>query len=215
MSVYKTLADLEKRIEKSKPTGKYLTLKDGDNVVIRFRQELSEDGKNYDKEAGQAVLVPVHRSPVDFRKQARATYDLKEFDYKDWAEDQAAVDSKWRAKDHLLINVLVEDEDGRWVPKIFDQTLGKAHVAATLMEYAKEYNTITDRSYRFARRGAKLDTQYSLVPRDPSPMPKAHKENDLFDLEEVFPIVPYDKQEAFYLSVDDGDGVPKDELDKW
>ena len=63
MKSYSTLADMKKTIEESSVssgTGKrFIYLRDGDNYKIRFRQELTEDGANYDDEVGTAAIVPV------------------------------------------------------------------------------------------------------------------------------------------------------------
>mgnify|MGYP006182597371 CR=1 FL=1 len=63
MKSYSTLADMKKTIEESSSssgTGKrFIYLRDGDNYKVRFRQELTEDGANFNEEAGTATVIPV------------------------------------------------------------------------------------------------------------------------------------------------------------
>ena len=79
MKSYSTLADMKKTIEDSSSssgTGKrFIYLRDGDNYKIRFRQELTEDGANFDEDAGTAAVVPVVTSPVNWKFKAMSTAD--------------------------------------------------------------------------------------------------------------------------------------------
>jgi hypothetical protein len=202
----KTLTELEKSVAPTTSgnkttTKKFLTIQAGESVKIRFRQELTEDAKYFDDVIGTAINIPVVTSPINWKWRAASTAQLDKFGFKCWATEQAAKDKAWRAKPHLVINVAVEVEPGTWEPRIIDTTFNQRHIGATLIEYAKEFGTITDRYYKFSRQGSGAsDTNYNLIPLDVSDMPANIAEMPLFDLETVYMLLPYEKQERFFTT---------------
>jgi len=67
-----------------------------------------------------------------------------------------------------------------------------------LIEYAKEFGTITDRYYKYSRTGTGAsDTNYSLIPLEKAEMPKTIEELPLHDLESMYLTLPYEKQQIF------------------
>jgi hypothetical protein len=70
-----------------------------------------------------------------------------------------------------------------------------------LIEYAKEFGTITDRYYKYSRTGSgPQDTNYTLIPLDQSPMPDSIKGLQVHDLNTVYMTLPYAKQEKFFTT---------------
>lgn len=198
----KTLKDLEKAVVPTQGTAKgvkkYFTLQSGDSFKIRFLQELTEDAKNFNEDMGTAITVPVITSPVNWKWRVASTASLEKFNYRCWATEQSVSDKAWRPKPHLLINVAVEIEPGVWEPRILDTTFNQRHVGLTLIEYAKEFGTITDREYKYSRTGSSAsDTNYSLIPLNVSEPSKTVKEMSLHDLESVYMTLPYEKQQIF------------------
>lgn len=198
----KTLKDLEKAVVPTQGTAKgvkkYFTLQSGDSFKIRFLQELTEDAKNYNEDLGTAITVPVITSPVNWKWRVASTASLEKFNYRCWATEQSVSDKAWRPKPHLLINVAVEIEPGTWEPRILDTTFNQRHVGLTLIEYAKEFGTITDREYKYSRTGSSAsDTNYSLIPLNVSEPSKTIKDMSLHDLESVYMTLPYEKQQIF------------------
>jgi hypothetical protein len=198
----KTLKDLEKAVVPAQGTAKgvkkYFTLQSGDSFKIRFLQELTEDAKNFNEDMGTAITVPVITSPVNWKWRVASTASLEKFNYRCWATEQSVSDKAWRPKPHLLINVAVEIEPGVWEPRILDTTFNQRHVGLTLIEYAKEFGTITDREYKYSRTGSSAsDTNYSLIPLNVSEPSKTVKEMSLHDLESVYMTLPYEKQQIF------------------
>jgi hypothetical protein len=198
----KTLKDLEKAVVPTQGTAKgvkkYFTLQSGDSFKIRFLQELTEDAKNFNEDLGTAITVPVITSPVNWKWRVASTASLEKFNYRCWATEQSVSDKAWRPKPHLLINVAVEIEPGTWEPRILDTTFNQRHIGLTLIEYAKEFGTITDREYKYSRTGSSAsDTNYSLIPLNVSEPSKTIKDMSLHDLESVYMTLPYEKQQIF------------------
>lgn len=202
----KTLNELEKNVV-SKQGGakntvkKYFTVAAGESYRIRFRQELTEDAKHYDDEAGTAINIPVVTSPINWKWRAASTAGLEKFNYRCWATEKSTVDKAWRAKPHLLINIAVETEPGVWEPRVLDTTFNQRHVGLILIEYAKEFGTVTDRFYKISRTGSGAsDTNYSLIPLEVSDMPESISSLPMHDLETMYLTLPYEKQEKFYTT---------------
>lgn len=202
----KSLTELEKQVSQPASAGKtsvkkYLSISSGESFKIRFRQELTEDAKYYDEEVGTAINVPVVTSPINWKWRAASTAQLEKFGFRCWASEQIAKDKAWRPKPHLIINVAVETEPGVWEPRIIDTTFNQRHIGMILIEYAKEFGSITDRYYKYSRQGSGAsDTNYSLIPLDVADMPDAIKNLPMHDLETTYLTLPYEKQERFYTT---------------
>jgi hypothetical protein len=199
----KTLKDLEKNIPSQSASGtkKFFTISSGETFKIRFRQELTEDSKNFDEQIGTAIPVPVVTSPINWKWRAASTSGLEKFNYRCWASEQVTKDGRWRPKAHLLMNVAIETEPGTWEPRIIDTTFNQRHIGLILIEYAKEFGSITDRYYKYSRTGSGAqDTNYTLIPLDQSPMPDNIKSLPVHDLNSVYMTLPYAKQEAFFTT---------------
>ena len=198
-SSLKTLKDLEKNVPQQGKSGvkKYFSLQSGDSFKIRFRQELTEDSSNFDESLGTGIIVPVVTSPINWKWRIASTSQLPEFGYRCWASEQVSSDSRWRPRPHLLINVAVEI-DGTWEPRILDTTFNQRHIALIMMEYAKEFGTITDRYYKYSRTGTgSTDTNYTLIPLGQSEMPPEILSLPMHDLEKSYMTLPYEKQKSY------------------
>lgn len=202
----KTLSELEKTVAPAQGatkggTKKYLTISSGESVKVRFRQELTEDAKFYDENFGTGVMIPVITSPINWKWRAASTSGIEKFGFRCWASEQIYKDKAWKPKTHLVINVAVETEPGVWEPRIIDTTFNQRHIGSILIEYAKEFGTITDRYYKYSRQGSGAsDTNYSLIPLDVSEMPKTISELPMHDLDNVYLTLPYEKQEKFFTT---------------
>lgn len=202
----KTLKDLEKNVipaQNNQKSGvkKYFTVAAGESYRIRFRQELTEDAKYYDEEIGTGITIPVVTSPINWKWKAASTAGLDKFNYRCWATEQSIHDKAWRPKPHLVINIAVETEPGVWEPRVLDTTFNQRHVGLILIEYAKEFGSITDRYYKISRTGTgPSDTNYNLIPLESTEMPDSIKELPMHDLESLYMTLSYDKQERFYTT---------------
>jgi hypothetical protein len=197
----KTLKDLEKQVvptQKSSGAKKFFSLQPGDSFKIRFLQELTEDSTNFKDEVGTAITVPVIVSPVNWKWKVASTASFEKFNYRCWGTEQSIQDKAWKPKAHLLVNVAVEVEPGKWEARVLDTTFNQRHVGLTLLEYAKEFGTITDRYYKYSRTGSGAsDTNYSLIPLAVAEPIAEIKALTLHDLNGVYMTLPYEKQEIF------------------
>ena len=206
MKSYSTLADMKKTIEESSSasgTGKrFIYLRDGDNYKVRFRQELTEDGANHNDEAGTSVVVPVVTSPINWKYKAMSTAASANENYRCWATEQIGNDRRWKPRPVLLINAAVEVEPGQWEPRIIETVLtNPRHIGQTIIEYAETYGTITDRYYKFSRTGSgPQDTSYTLIPLETADEPEAITNLQMHDLDNVYKVIPYAQQEAFFTT---------------
>ena len=197
----KTLKDLEKAVVEKGPKGgakKFFTVNAGQSYKIRFRQELTEDSKNYNPEVGTGITVPVVTSTINWKWKVASTAGMEKFNYRCWATEQSVVDKAWRPKPHLLLNIAVEIEPGVWEPRVLDTTFNQRHIGLTLLEYAKEFGSITDRYYKYSRTGTGAsDTNYSLIPLEPSQETQEIKNMPSHQLDSVYKMLPYEQQQAF------------------
>jgi len=197
----KTLKDLEKQVaptQKSSGAKKFFSLQPGDSFKIRFLQELTEDSTNFKDEVGTAITVPVIVSPVNWKWKVASTASFEKFNYRCWGTEQSIQDKAWKPKAHLLVNVAVEVEPGKWEARVLDTTFNQRHVGLTLLEYAKEFNTVTDRYYKYSRTGSGAsDTNYSLIPLAVAEPIDEIKSLTLHDLNSVYMTLPYEKQQIF------------------
>jgi len=202
----KSLQDLEKSVtptQNKQGTGikKYFSLSSGDSFKIRFRQELTEDASFFDEEVGTGITVPVVTSPINWKWRAASTSSLEKFNYRCWATEQAVHDKAWKPKPHLLINIAVEIEPGVWEPRVLDTTFNQRHIGMILIEYAKEFGTITDRYYKYSRTGSSAsDTNYSLIPLSQGEMPSEITDLPMHQLDSMYLTLSYDKQEKFFTT---------------
>jgi hypothetical protein len=208
MAMFKTLSDLKRMIPASGDGGggsdKYFKVDDGESFQIRFRQELTADASGYTDEADAAKLVRVHSNPADFTKSAVCTSDSEESGYKCWACEQIPKDKKWSPKLHLLVNIAVYNPDSdTWEPKVLDQKFTSAHTADSIVEYANEYGTLLDRTYKISRKGKKQATQYNLIPLAVKDADESITSMAYFDLSKHHRNFRYSEQAGYYLSQED------------
>lgn len=206
----KSLDQLKKSVEKANTRGsggnRFFSVNDGGRFKIWFLQEVAEDGASYDEENGAAELVRVVQSPNDWTKRAVATDDLEEFDYKSWTKGQEGLDRGWRAKEHVLVNIAMREDDNEvndWEPRVLDQKLSPAHIGSTLLDCAEAYGTLLDRPYQITRRGKGPDTQYQLIALPEEDRPEELEDLEMHDLNTHYKVVAPENQEAFYLGLDD------------
>jgi hypothetical protein len=200
-SSIKTLKDIEKSIPQSGSSGgtgkKFFNLQSGDTYRIRFLQELTEDSRGYSEDAGTGIVVPVVTSPINWKWRCASTLSMAEHGYRCWASEQINQDSRWRPKPHLLINVAVEI-DGVWESRILDTTFNQRHVGLMIMEYAKEFGTITNQTFKYSRTGSGAqDTNYSLIPLGASDPDPSIANLPLHQLDNVYMVLAYEKQKTF------------------
>ena len=214
MKTFSSLKDIERQAAASPSAGggtkKYFSLKDGDSYRIRFRQELTEDSDNYDSDRGAAASIDVITSPINWKWKVASTAGSDKHGYRCWASERSKSDSKWKPRAHLLVNVAVEIEPGQWEARVVDTTFNQRHIGLTLIEYAKEFGTITDRYYKYSRTGSGAsDTNYNLIPLEVSDETDDISDLPLHDLDNMYLSLSYDEQEA-YLTTGERTSSPGD-----
>jgi len=190
--VLKGAAAIKEAIEKGpKGTSRFLKLADGESVTLRFLQELDETGKNYEEGRGLAVGFYEHLHPETF-----ASFKCTMDDEGRCAGcERVPSNKRLRARGRLLINVLIRNKNGGDEVRIFGTSLSSRGLAPTLVEFADDYGSLCDRDYKLTRRGESINTTYTLLPREVTPLSKEEKSVELIDLSEIVKDLTYEEQE--------------------
>lgn len=140
-----------------RPKAEWVSLKDGESVKVTPLQEIDEGSPNYNADMGLAIFSLQHSNPDNWKKNAECTVD---------EGDCYGCAQGWRQKTVFYINVLVEEKGRKPYVGILSRGLGKGSVAQSLLNMAadEDYNnSITDKTFKFARTGSTKDnTTYSL-----------------------------------------------------
>lgn len=195
----KTLKDIEKNIPQGGGSGgkKFFNMQSGETYKIRFRQELTEDSDNYKESDGTGIVIPVVTSPINWKWRCVSTASMPEYDYRCWASEQVAKDGRWRSKPHLIINIAVLIDDV-WEARVLDTTFNQRHIGLILMEYAKEFGSITNQTFKYSRSGSGAqDTNYSLIPLGPSEPDSSIESLPMHQLDNVYMLLDYEEQKKF------------------
>jgi hypothetical protein len=172
-------------------------VKDGEQVKVRFLQEMDPGAENYSEKNGLGVMVTEHSNPKNWQRKALCTAEEGaclgcEKHREDWK-------AGWRQKPRLIINVLVENKKGDRTVAVMSQSNGtKAILAPMILDYAVENNTITDRWWKITRNGEKTDTTWTPMVLNPTDDVDV-EEYDVYDLAKAYRAVPYDEQFDFYF----------------
>lgn len=209
-TVFKTLQALKEKTERGGggssglSRDNFVSLKSGENVRLFFRQELTEDGNNFDASKGAAHIVAIHVSPVDFVKKMVCTLDDPDNGNQCWACSASRLpgNEALRPKRRLLVNVLEKSSDGAWVPKVLETSISPRgnQPGNMLIAFQEEYGTLMDREYKYSRVGEKLNTNYSVIPFAPSDIPADHESADIIDVSGVYRTIPYSNQQEYMLT---------------
>lgn len=211
MAMFKTLQSLKEKTERTGSSSglsreNFLALKSGESVRLFFRQELTEDGKNFSSKFGAANIVSIHVSPLDFVKKMVCTLDDPNNDNRCWACSASRLPGNegLRPKRRLLINVLAK-QDGEWVPKILETSISpRGNMPGNLLiAFQEEYGTLMDREYKYSRVGEKLNTSYNVIPFAEIDAPSEHIDLDIVDTSSVYRSIPYAEQQEFMMTARD------------
>lgn len=198
-SINKHIEDKEARSSGGSdgPKTVWFKIKDKQSVNVVFLQELDEDSPNFSKKNDLGFVAVEHVNPDNYKRKALCTIDDQGACY-GCEQHQKDFKAGWGQRSKFYINVLVDEGGGKdkFVAVLSQGQSGK-QITPTLMEYATDDETITDKWFSIKRSGEGLsDTSYTL---------RAKKEHDLnvedyelFDLTKVVRDLPYAEQEAFY-----------------
>lgn len=178
------------------PKTKWFALKDKQASKVVFLQELDPESPNFSEKNDLGFIAVEHSNPKDFKRKALCTIDDEGACYaceqhkKDWK-------AGWKQKSRLYINVLVDNGTDEPYVAVLSQGMSEKQITPSLIEFAGELGTITDKFFKIKRNGAGFnDTSYILTPLGEHG--KNVEDFELFDLEKVVRSVPYAQQAAHY-----------------
>lgn len=193
----KAREEREERANKAKTV--WFGLGDGESATVRFLQELDEDSPNHSTKNDTGFVALEHEAPgpEGWKKKALCTADEGDC----YPCEQRRVDwENWKKPaPRLYVNVLVnpgaEDEH----VAVLSQGLSSKSITPTVMEYARDTGSITDREFKISRKGLKTETSWTAVARDKKQFDKTIEDYEVYNLNEVaVRHVPYEEQAEFY-----------------
>ena len=207
MGIVRGLNALTEQMESKTQTndsqkGRWLQLKDGQSVKIRFMQEIDPDSKSYLEKAGLAFIAVEHTNPKDYKRKALCTIEDQGrcFGCEQYRRDPK---SGWKGRSRFYSNVLVDDGENEPYIAIFSQGAGPKSATPEIIQYAGETGSISNLTWKLKRTGTATDTNYSIIPLPTAETgPIDLDKHELFDLEKTaVRDVKYEEQEGFYLGI--------------
>jgi len=177
---------------------KWLSLKDGDDVTLRFVNELDVNSPNYDLGRGTAAVVDEHQppGPEGYKRHALCSMDSQG---KCWACEQVEFDKAWRSKQKFYINVLVDDGKNDPYVALWSMGVYRNDKFAMIKDHFIENDSISNLTFRLKRTGTGKDnTTYQFYPKAVDAKPFKWPAIEPFDIEAVLRDVPYAEQSRFY-----------------
>lgn len=227
MGIIKGIANINAHVEAQEARAgggdfvkaKWFSLKDKESVKVVFLQELDDASPNFSEKNDLGFIATEHSNPDNFKRKALCTKD-DDSGTRCWACEKHRASYRelgddykggWKSRSRLYINVLVVDGTNDPYVAILSQGLSAKQITPALIEHSGALGSITDKEFKIKRQGASFnDTQYLLTALGP------HEYNvedyELYDLNSVVRDVPFEEQEAHYLSVsDNSDSAPSRE----
>ena len=203
MALIKGLKDLTKTVDRSNENSgdgaRWLKVKNGESVKIRFMQELDPDSPNYNGKAGLGFIAVEHVNPKDYMKRALCTIEDQGVCY-GCEQNKANPKTGWQGKKRLYINVLVDDGKEDPYVAIMSQGTGPKSATQEIVSYAVETESITNVTWKLKRSGEGTTTEYSIIPLPTAKTePLDYSKYELYDLEKVaVRDIPYSEQEEYF-----------------
>lgn len=182
--------------------GRWLQLKDGQSVKIRFLQEVDPDSPHYNKDAGLGIIGIEHTNPNDYKRKAVCTFE-DEGQCFGCEQHRRNPKAGWKAKPRFYINVLADDGSEDPYVAILSQGVGPKSATPEIGQYAAETGSVTNLVWKLKRTGEKTDTNYSIIPLPTADVkPIDFTKYELFDLAKTaVRTVAYADQENFYSGI--------------
>jgi len=207
MGIVTGLAAMNKQMEQKSPVGdgqkgRWLQLKDGQSVKIRFMQEIDPDSNNYLEKAGVAFIAVEHTNPKDYKRKALCTIEDQGRCY-GCEMHRRDMKAGWKGRSRFYANVLVDDGSEEPYVAIFSQGAGPKSATPEIINYAGETGSISNLNWKLKRTGTSTETNYSIIPLPTAEVAPIDLEKyELFDLQKTaVRDVQYAEQESFYLGI--------------
>lgn len=183
--------------------------KDRESAKVRFLQELDADSPNYSAKNDLGFIAVEHNGlgPEGYKRKALCTADEGAcFPCEEHRRLNAANDPEYKggykAKSRLYVNVLVEKAGEEPYVAVLSQGMSGKQITPTLIEYAGENGSVTDKIWKITRTGTGVsDTSYTIFPTGDAPADQDVESFDLFDLDNVVRNVDYSDQPAHFGGV--------------
>lgn len=177
-------------------------LKDGQSAKVRPLQELDADAKNYSTKNGLGFLAVEHSNPKLFKNKALCSLSDEGrcvgCEKHEMLRGSDGYTGGWKQKTRLYLNVLVDNGVDEPYVAILSQGDSAKSVTPTLVEYATETNSITNRWFKIKRTGSGMsDTSYTIMALDTDDSVNP-EDYELYDLNNYVRTVPYEEQEAHF-----------------
>jgi hypothetical protein len=218
-------AEIQRKKEERDNRATWFSLKDGESAKVRFLQELDADSPNYSEKNDLGFIAVEHVGPgaQGWRRKALCTADegdcfpceQRRLDWENWK----------KASSRLYINVLVNPDTADEFVAILSQGTSAKSITPTLIGYAGDTGSITDREWKITRNGTGTDTSYTVLAFDKKEFEKSVEDYELADLDKAVRHVPYDEQENFYVDAEtaaagaarpaSNEEKPKDDFATW
>lgn len=180
----------------------------GNEIVVRFLQELDPDMTNYREDRGIGVIAVEHQSGGLNGDEApkkgfmyKAVCTAGEGDCYGCERHKESYKSGWRPQQQLYVNVLAE-VDGELKTFVLAKNANSSFVQSLIQEAVDE-GSITDANYRITKTGEGTQTQWLLKRLKSEPLNDA--DATVWDLEsDVLKNIPYEEQAEFYGKAHEG-----------
>lgn len=170
-------------------------------MKVRFLQELDADSPNYSEKNDLGFIAVMHQGPGDNGWKRKAMCTADEGDCYPCEQYKAFVEGWPRANSLLYINVLENPGTDEERVSVLSQGMSAKQITPTLLSYARDTGSITNREWRITRNGEGTDTSYTLTAFDKQDFEKGVEEYEVFDLDTVPRKVDYDDQPEFFGAV--------------
>ncbi|AVD99256.1 ssDNA binding protein [Streptomyces phage BillNye] len=174
----------------------------GNEIVVRFLQELDPDMTNYSEDRGIGVIAVEHQSGGLNGEEApkrgfmyKAVCTAGEGDCYGCERHKENYKAGWRPQQSLYINVLAEVE-GELKTFVLSKGANSSFVQSLIQEAVDE-GSITDANYRITKTGEGTSTQWLLKRLKSEPLDDSNAQ--VWDLEgSVLKNIAYEDQAEFY-----------------
>lgn len=189
--------------------------KAGDPVTLRgrFLNEIDESSPHYDPEAGLAVIVVEHQGPgkEGYKRRAECTVEEDENGVphncipceRRWKANQDKTEDwkNWRkGNPRMYLNFAYINEEGEEVVGVYNAPVEGQNIISTLLAYAEDGGSITNREFKITRSGTGTDTKYVAVALKEEDFEKKASEYELQNIAAAPLKVKYEQQARFYDS---------------